>query len=239
LEKQGNNIRKHTSDRIVPSTWLIHDYENLMKECRNPIYKSQRIQNLLDGSPWHNGFNSIFQKYPWEFFIYSKNKTPKVINFFGQDVEKKFRNIKMEGGSFNMDAEIKDDQLAVKIYGLIKQYVNRTTEEKSGQKYEDFKNQKNAKGKINYPEKYLETREKICSNAFLAMRGRRDKDFIEYFTGTICSVPQWMPEADYVLVGQALIENWELVKTYSMLALSACSFVGKSTQNDDSKGDEQ
>ena len=138
-----------------------------------------------------------------------------------------------------MDAEIKDDQLAVKIYGLIKQYVNRTTEEKSGQKYEGFKNQKNAKGKINYPQEYLETREKICSNAFLAMRGRRDKDFIEYFTGTICSVPQWMPEADYVLVGQALIENWELVKTYSMLALSACSFVGKSTQNDDSKGDEQ
>lgn len=75
------------------------------------------------------------------------------------------------------------------------------------------------------PPEYIEARQKICMDAFLAMRSRRDQEFIEYFTGTICSVPQFLPSDDYVFVSQALLEEdgWERVKTLSMLALSAHS----------------
>ena len=83
-----------------------------------------------------------------------------------------------------------DVNLALCVHRLIREYVNRRTESKSGNKFEEFRNQKDDNGRIKYPQKYREARENICSDTFLAMRGRRDQDYIEYFTGTICSVPQ-------------------------------------------------
>lgn len=122
-----------------------------------------------------------------------------------------------------MSSEEWDDQLARRVYHLIQNYVNHRTEEKSGIKYDDFKDKKDEKGKTIYPAKYTEAREKVCSDAFLAMRSRREQDFVEYFAGTICSVPQWLPEEEYVAVTRALMTEWEKVKTLSMLALSACA----------------
>mgnify|MGYP001566400059 CR=1 FL=1 len=125
-----------------------------------------------------------------------------------------------------MSQETADQRLALCVHRLTREYVNRRTEEKSKVKWEDFKNSKDDKGRIMYPLKYREEREKVCSDAFLAMRGRRDKDFVEYFTGTVCSVPQFLPEEDYLVVSQELINRPDTVKTLSMLALSACSYLG-------------
>jgi len=124
-----------------------------------------------------------------------------------------------------MNEKDQDDLLARRVYRLIQAYVNYRTEKKSGKKYEDFKNNKDEKRRTIYPKEYREAREKVCSDAFLAMRGRREKDFVEYFTGTICSVPQWLPEEDYLAVSHALIAESEKVKTLAMLALSACSYL--------------
>ncbi len=129
-----------------------------------------------------------------------------------------------------MHDETGDDHLALCVYRLIREYANRRTEEKSGVKFEEFKNQKDDKGKIKYPQKYREAREKVCSAAFLAMRGRRDQDYVEYFTGTICSVPQYLPQDDYLVISQSLLTDWERVKNLAMLALSAVSPVGGSSE---------
>ena len=127
-----------------------------------------------------------------------------------------------------MTEEQKDDQLARRIYSLIRAYVNQRTEEKSGIKYDDFRNSKDEKGHVQYPPAYREARERVCSDAFLAIRGRRERDFVDYFAGTICSVPQWLPEDDFIAVSQSLSTDWERVKTLSMLALSAQSYLGGS-----------
>ncbi len=66
-----------------------------------------------------------------------------------------------------------------------------------------------------------EARERVCSDAFLAMRGRRDQEFVEYFTGTICSVPQYLKQEEYVTLVGELIKDWGKIKVLSMLALSA------------------
>ena len=129
-----------------------------------------------------------------------------------------------------MATETGDDRLALCVHRLIRDYANRRTEEKSGKKYADFRDQKDKNGRIKYPQEYREAREKICSDAFLAMRGRRDQAFVEYFTGTIGSIPQYLPEDDYLVVSKALLTDWEQVKTLSMLALSAVSAVGHSDQ---------
>ena len=122
-----------------------------------------------------------------------------------------------------MSTEAQNDRLAHCIYQLTREYVNRKTEEKSGERFDIFKNNKDDKGRVIYPQKYLENKEKICSDAFLAMRGRHEQDFVEYFTGTICSVSQFLPEEEYIIMGQALISQPDIVKTLAMLALSANS----------------
>ena len=93
-------------------------------------------------------------------------------------------------------------------------------------KFDEFKAAKGEAGKM----KYLEAKSKVCDDAFLAMRGRRGDAFVEYFTGTICSVPQYLPEDDYLMIGQVLITDPDRIKTLSMLSLSACSWSPKQNE---------
>ncbi|MBI2502236.1 MAG: type I-MYXAN CRISPR-associated protein Cmx8 [Candidatus Latescibacteria bacterium] len=227
LERQGNNSRLLSGERLSPSSRLLRAYEAMREHCENPIYRARRIRNLLAGVPWYEDALADFNGFPWTFFLRKEGRMPKRMAFFGKDVRKTFEAIEaelaMKQGGVSMSSEEWDDHLALRVYKLTQNYVNRKTEEKSGIKYESFKENKNPEGRVIYPEKYREAREKVCSDAFLAMRGRREQDFVEYFTGTMCSVPQWLPEDDFVAVSRALMTEWEKVKTLSMLALSACS----------------
>lgn len=235
LEKRGNSIPTLASARLSPSDQVLREYDSLRKDCRNPLYRSQRIRNLLSGTAWYAGMDSVFNQYPWEFFVFSQEKTPGTIPFFGYDTVRKFRSIEIEvqnsimGG--DMSGTDQEDRLAMVVHRLVREYANRRTEEKSGEKYEDFKIKKDDKGRIIYPKKYADDREDICRDAFLAMRGRGEQDFVEYFTGTICSVAQYLPEDDYLVVSRALMTQPETVKTLSMLAVSAVSSVGRTGEN--------
>jgi CRISPR-associated protein Cmx8 len=231
LEKNGNNICLHRSERIAADSSALRNYETFRKVLRNPLFRANRICNVLAGQPWWLGTETIFNSHPFQFFIRGED-TPR-LPFFGLDVKRHFENIR-DNQSFQeatlMNDEQKDDQLALRIFDMMRQYANRRTEEKSGVKYDDFKGHKDQNGHVQYPREYREAREKVCRDAFLAMRSRRDQDFIEYFTGTICSVPQWMPEENYLAVTESLIADPDKVKTLAMLALSACSYMGGTTE---------
>ncbi len=120
-----------------------------------------------------------------------------------------------------------DDKLALCIYKLVQQYIWRKTEEKSGKKYEEFKTNRDNKGRILYPAEYRDSLGKVSSEAFLSMRGRSEDAFVEYFSGTICSVPQFLPQEEYLSVVKALSIDWQKMKTLSMLAVSANSFLSE------------
>ena len=239
LEKRGNSIPVLSAERILPVERVLRDYETLRQQCRNPLYRSRRIMNLLRGMPWYHGMDTAFNQYPWEFFIWksgSERATPRTIPFFGYDTSRKFRAIEAEltniQGGVPMSDQDKDDLLARRVYHLIQGYVRQRAEDKSGEKYEKFRGNKDEKGRVVYPAKYSEAVQRICTDAFLAMRGRRDKDFVEYFTGTICSVPQYLPEDDFLAVSQALATDCERIKTLAMLALSANSFYGREKEEE-------
>lgn len=228
IEKRGNKISILSVERILSDPRILENYDTLRKQTKNPLFKVQGIKNLLQNKPWYSEMKSIFNNYPWEFFIRKKGETPVMIPFFGNDSRKKFEAIEkqveiLKEGGIPMNEELKDDQLAIRVYKLIQSYVFKKTEERSGIKYDDFKDNKDEKGRTIYPPKFIEDREKVCSGSFLAMRCRRENDFVEYFISTICSVPQWLPEEEYLSVSQALLTDWEKVKTLSMLALSANS----------------
>jgi len=130
-----------------------------------------------------------------------------------------------------MSEQDSDRALGEKVYRVIQAYIWRRSEERSGHKYESFKNNKGENGRIKYPPAYREAVEKVCNDAFLAMRGRREQAFTEYFAGTIFSVPQWLPQQDYLDVTTALLQDWEKVKTLSMIAISANSAIAKGNQD--------
>lgn len=124
--------------------------------------------------------------------------------------------------------------LSKRVHDMVAQYVYRRTEAKSGIRWEDVKSRTvtdpaTGKSRIDVPVKYREAREKVCQDAFLAMRSCRSReDFVAYFTGTICAVPQYLPVEEYQALAEALLgddSNWERVKSLSMLTLSALSQV--------------
>ena len=123
-----------------------------------------------------------------------------------------------------MDTQTTSADLAQVVYRLVQQYVWRKTEARSNISYQTFKDKKDANGRIQVPTAYREAKARICEDMFLSFRSRREQDFVDYFSSTIGSVPQYLPESEYILVTQALINGrWMDVKTLAMLAVSACS----------------
>ncbi len=230
LEKRGNNIKLLSTNKLISKANLLSQYEGIRGFFRNPLLKSQLLLNLLRDADWLEGFPHLFSVYPWEFFIRC-DKTPNTFPYFSSDVRRKFEVLneelqrQQEAHAMAESTAPKPQSLEKRIYEMIGSYVRLKTESKSGMKWAEFKDKKTNDGKIAIPPAYLEARTKMCADTFLAMRSRREQEFVEYFTGTICSVPQFLPQDDYIFVSQVLLEEdgWEKIKTLSMLALSAHS----------------
>lgn len=132
----------------------------------------------------------------------------------------------------------RDDRLAAKTRDIVRRYV--ISELKERVKKELLPNDKTHLEKkeegdsARYSVEYQEAVKKICNGAFLALRGRKGSDIAEYFTGTLCSHPQFMKSSpknedndEFILIARALVdpEEREKIKLFAMLALSACSYV--------------
>ncbi len=111
--------------------------------------------------------------------------------------------------------------LARRVRDMVTQYVYRRAELKSGIERKDITDWRNV------PERYASAQQGVCESAFLTMRACRSReDFVAFFTGTICSVPQFLPEQDYRGLAEALLsddDRWEEVKALAMLTVSALS----------------
>jgi len=106
--------------------------------------------------------------------------------------------------------------LSKRVHDLVTGYVLHKTEAKSGIAWKEYNASKS--------EKYREAREKVCADAFLRLRSCRSRDdFVSFFTGTICSVPQFLPLEEYERFSLALLDEvkWEDVKALAMLTLSS------------------
>ena len=130
------------------------------------------------------------------------------------------------------DSQVAND-VAERIFQLARTYVQTRTERKCGIAWSDFKDRRitdpaTNKSRIDVPTKYREARESVTTHAFLRIRACHCReDFIDYFTGTLCSVPQYLPQEEFAQVSKALLDadRWEDVKSLTMLALSGLSHV--------------
>ncbi len=130
-----------------------------------------------------------------------------------------------------MPEPIAPEALSERVLNLVRSYVSARTERKCGIRYEDFRNRvvkdpETGKERMDVPQKYREAREAVATTAFLRVRACRSReDFVDYFTGTLCSVQQYLPKDEFSSLSLVLLdsERWEDVKALTMLALSATS----------------
>ena len=218
---------------VVPTKFLVKAYSKVVSGYFNPLFKKQLIENLFMRQAWYHGMYALLAKYPKEFFIQCP-ESPKNIYGFFRDLKRKFFFIHqyihpgVEGGG--KAEENKEDLLALRIRSLVSQYIQRKAEGKSRMASKEF--QKDESGRGHYPARYREAVKNVCMDIFLAMRGRQGQCFVEYFVGTLCSVPQYLSNDDFLLISQALNNEWDKVKTLSMLAVSACSYLPENKKDD-------
>jgi len=244
LVKVGNNVKLMASGRIASDEHLLHVLDQYLAllgrdraRFRNPLFRAGVMLALLEGKPWYLPMRDPLMERPWPLFVRTE-KTPAGLPWFAADVSKKFQDVsqdyqeEVEAMSEIQNLGTAPDRpkppLELLVYRLIQNYVRRKTEEKCGIRWEDFKDNKvkdenTGKQRINFPKEYQEAREKVVSDGFLAMRSRREQDFVDYFTATVCSVAQFLPEDEFCVVAKALLEEPEKVKILALLAFSASS----------------
>lgn len=221
LNKEGNNIRLLGSSRIDPEDEMINEYKVLKNSLWHATFRRQRLINLVNHRQWFAGFDTLLSTSSVELTFADK--------LFRHDARASFPvddNNQEESQNYMNDQNNDTNQAIATakpprdyqtlIYNLVDNYIRQKLSNKY--KLEWDKNANEAKKK-----EYGEYREKIAKEAFYAVRSRTGFDFIEYFTSTLCSVPQHMKEVEYTALADALHKKTDEVRTLTMLALSARS----------------
>ncbi|MBK1731765.1 type I-MYXAN CRISPR-associated protein Cmx8 [Thiococcus pfennigii] len=233
--KQGNNVRQLAAERLTPDPGLLGRYEEIRRyRHRHPLFKRLQIGNLVRGRPWYSGALDLFDRYAVELFVHGP-QTPRG-RFFGTDVRRCFEAViaDLNTQETPMSEDDRDKALQRLIYRVARNYVERRTRDRAGLPGDkDFKQLTPAE-----VAKYRDAKPKVATNAFLALRGRRDQDIAEYFTGTLCAVGFHLKEDDFLLLAEALMREPEKVKTLAMLALSAHSWSAPKADDTDAAASE-
>ncbi|EMK08547.1 MULTISPECIES: type I-MYXAN CRISPR-associated protein Cmx8 [Leptospira] len=222
FSKEGNNINNKATFRIRPNDMVLKKYEAFRDDnYYDPVLKKQVLLNLSKNEIWYNDFDKLFQTSGYEYFM-GRGKTKDI--YFSRDVQKKFLGLtNTNKDKKNMEDSLETDEKIISsenlktieeiIYWMIRNYISM----KLASKYE-FK-----KENITTNE-YIEKKEKLAKESFLAIRSRTGVDFIDYFSSSICSVGQYMNEERFLTLTKALFEETDKVRTLCMLALSAASY---------------
>ncbi|RUL82178.1 type I-MYXAN CRISPR-associated protein Cmx8 [Tautonia sociabilis] len=239
MQKNRNNIKMLLFDRVVDRPRLVERYQRIVRDYRHPLFRATLMRALVQDEPWTARMIELFAEYPAWFFI-EGDDTPRFLPRFGRDARELLRNSYEEVYDMRIDEMSNDERLqhlAVIIQRLVNEYVKSRAEVKTGKKAKDFpKKIVSGKERPIYPPEFREAQQRVCSDAFLAMRSRHDQDFVEYFAGSICSVAQYLPKDDYQFLIRTLMTrpepnpvarpglSWEDVKAIAMIAVSATSF---------------
>lgn len=214
LVKEGNNIRLKSWTRVAIQSAAFFDEFRPLRELWSPLFRRQRMRNLLAGAARWTGFDRLI------------STTSTTLTFderaFRHDARQFFELYQQEP----QEQPVSDDddpatpsepEVAVLVYRAARNYVWRRVEQKHSLRWEKVKD--NPKDLKTFNEK----REEVARSAFLAARSRTGSDFVEFFAGTICSVPQRAKggEAGFAALSRALIHDTDTVRTLTLLALSA------------------
>lgn len=110
--------------------------------------------------------------------------------------------------------------LSAWVHSMIRAYVGQKVKARIDKTWDDFK----ATGFKDRD--YRDAVNKVCMDAFYQIRSRKDhREFVNYWTSSICSVPQFIHDSEFADVAEILLDEdrWEDVQSLALLALSAHS----------------
>ena len=224
VEKQGNNIKLLEISRLEPENRMIDEYTTAILAFWSPVFRKQRLLNLVNQCPWYTDFEQVLCKLPSKHSFGS--------NTFRHDARESFKNEAKEmTTSANVMSELEDNEsqffqlqdthtitYEALIYRIVGIYIMRKLEVKYKLRWSAVK------GDLDKEKNYKAKKEKVAKDAFFAVRNRQEEaDFINYFASNICSVPQYIKPEDFFILTKALYEETDKVRTLTMLALSAQS----------------
>ncbi len=205
LEKEGNNVRMRGIARVIPERKQDDEYARVRAAGYwSPLFRRQRIINVLERRPWWFGFARLCSTTPDEMTIRHQQ--------FQHDCRAALTEVEMK-----QDTADANQTLEHLVYRRVQAYVLGKTE----RKYE--LSWSKVKGNQGQEKEYESKKEKVAREAFLAVRSRTGADFVAYFTSTICSVPHHVTEEKYLEIARALMDPNEVerVRSLTLLALSA------------------
>lgn len=207
LSKEGNNVRLFAVTRVEPGP-LVDEYERVKGAYWDACFRQTRLRALVREKPWFSGFDRLFSTTDYDLTFARPH--------FRRDAREAF---KMEADmTDNTDsAEPVDTSLSTEaiVYRVVGGYLMRKLSSKYQLVWEKVKDNPALRAK------FEESKARLAKDAFLAIRSRTGPDFIEYFTGTLCSVPQHIGETGFLALTRALMTQTDTVRTLTLLALSA------------------
>jgi CRISPR-associated protein Cmx8 len=206
LEREDKEVRLRGIARIDPAPKMVDEYARVRGAYWSPVFRRQRIINLLEDKPWWWGFARLCAVTPDTMTI---RHDP-----FQHDCRAAMTEVEMK-----QHVSESERTLEHLIYERVQSYVLGKTE----RKYE--LSWAKVQGNPGQEKDYREKKEKVGREAFLAVRSRTGADFVAYFTATICSVPHHATQEKYLEVARALMDpkQVERVRSLTLLALSAVS----------------
>jgi CRISPR-associated protein Cmx8 len=211
-EKQGNNVRLLSMNRLNPEEAMIDEYAQIRDNFWSPLFRRQCLLNLVNHSPWYSGFDALLCTLPYEQSFEN--------DYFQRDVRKKLETLIEEQQHMSELARAIEPM----VFQLVKNYVGRKLKSKYDlewkAEWKGLKPEELAK-QAGYT-KYSEMKAKVAKSAFLDIRSRTEQmDFINYFVSSLCSVPQHLKSDDFVTLTQVLYQDTDKIRTLTLLALSA------------------
>jgi CRISPR-associated protein Cmx8 len=205
VERVGNNVRLRSISRLDAVRARSDEYMRVRGSYRSPVFRRQRIVNVLSDLPWWSGFGRLCAIAPDRQTIRSAQ--------FQHDAGMAFTEVEMK------EVE-RADQKSVEqlVYQAVRTYVYRKLSSKYGLEWDAAR-----AAAETWKHEYEEKKSKVARDAFLAVRSRTGADFIAYFTSTICSVPQHIGDQGYLAIAHAFndADQIERIRSLTLLALSA------------------
>jgi CRISPR-associated protein Cmx8 len=214
VTKEGNNVRVLSSSRVEPEPDMVDAYARVRRAFRDGPFRQTWLLNLVHRRPYHVGFDRLIATSPFSTMTFGSNS-------FRHDARKYFEITASEAAKMQEDKtpeKTRDNSIEAIVYAVVNGYVRGRLKSKYGITWEDVK--ANRRPKKDYEEK----KEKIAKDAFLAVRARPEQDFVSYFAGTLCSVPQFLDTERYGQLTHALQSEPGKVRTLTLLALSATAW---------------
>lgn len=223
VEKQGNNVRLLSMAHLDPEAMMIDEYVVLRQSYWNPIFRRQRLINLVNGRSWFAGLDAALCTLPYErtlgdrtFRHDARESFSNEVNSMSDQQQDTLQQASTGDSLPSADAanELSEEAL---VYRLVGVYLAGKLKSKHGIEWRDVKDDQSRRAD------YEMKREKLAREAFLAVRSRTGQDFVDYFVSTLCSVAQSMSEPRFIALTKALLDDTDKIRTLTMLALSARS----------------